>query len=1125
VAFVHLHVHSEYSLLDGMGRVRDLVARAAELGMPALALTDHGNLSGAIKFYRMASEAGVKPLLGEELYVAPDSRHSRDPATGRSPYHLVVLATDETGWQNLLVLANRAHTEGFYYKPRVDLELLAEHATGLVALSACESGEVQRHLLHGRRDEAAAAAGRYAEIFPRRFYLELQNHGLERNVALVRDQIALARRLNLPVVASADVHYLSPEDREPHRVLINIQAAKKLSDPDARSFDGDGYHFLTEEEMRARFAEVPEALAATIAVAEQCELKLDLGRRLLPRYPSVLSPNEELIEQARAGARARFGDPLPPPVEERLNYELDVITRMNLAPYFLIVADFVGYARRKRIPVGPGRGSAAGSLVAYALGITQVDPLRFNLLFERFLNPDRVTLPDFDIDFCVRGRDEVIRYVAERYGRDHLAQIATFDRMAARSVVRDVARVLGLPYEKSDRIAKLVPFGMTLRRALEEVPALKELAEGEEEMRRLFAIARRLEGQLRNSSTHAAGVVIAPEPLEKFVPLLRLADGEFVTQFDMHDVEAVGLLKMDFLGLRNLTLLDDVTRLVEKRTGVEVDLGQIPLDDGATYELIQSGQTTGVFQIESPGMKALIRRLEPTEFRDLIAILGLFRPGPLDSGMADDYIERKHGRQPVTYPHPAAEEVLSETYGLPIYQDQILLLAQRLAGFTLGEADLLRRAMGKKKPEEMAEMESRFVDGCVRNGIPIAEAKKIFSDIEKFARYGFVKAHATAYAFITYWTAYFKAHYPTEFMAALLTSVQDNLDKVAAYIEECRGMGIEVLPPDVNESAVGFTPVGEGVIRFGLGAIKHVGTGAVEAILASRGAGFRNFFDFCQRMDPERVSREAVESLIKAGAMDRFGLPRQALMALVYEGMRLAQLSRSQRASGQQSFFEAEELAPKLTVEETEFPRETLLEFERELLGLYLSGHPLDAYAAELRARGVIPLADAGTEGRPFTVAGQVKTLKVVPTQEGPMAFLTLEDPSGEAEVVVGARLYATRAALLRERALLVLRVRWSERNGSRRLQALDVDPLVPPASSPTHCVIELPLDLATPETAAHLSGILADHPGPVPARLRLREGERALVVEAGPQYAVQPSPELRQRLAQLGPGVRVEWG
>lgn len=1125
MSFVHLHVHSEYSLLDAMGRVREIVARAADLGMPALALTDHGNLSGAIKFHRAAKERGVKPILGIEIYVAPDSRRSRDPSRSRHPYHLVLLAMDRSGWHNLLALANRAHTEGFYYKPRVDLELLAERSAGLIALSACESGEVQRLLLQGRKEEAAAAAGRLGEIFAGRFFIELQDHGLERQRALVHDQMALAQRLGLPVVATADVHYLDPADREPHHVLINIQAGKRLSDPDARSFDGDGYHFLTAEEMEARFREIPQALSATVAVAERCELDLDLGGRLLPRYPGEHPPGEDLARRAWEGARRRFGDPLLPAVQERLAYELGVITRMDLAPYFLIVADFVGYARGKGIPVGPGRGSAAGSLVAYALGITQVDPLRFGLLFERFLNPDRVSLPDFDIDFCVRGRDEVIRYVAERYGRDHLAQIATFDRMAARSVVRDVARVLGLPYEKADRIAKLVPFGMALSQALDQVPALRELAEGEEETRRLFGIARRLEGQLRNASTHAAGVVIGPEPLERFVPLLRLAEDQFVTQFDMHDVEAVGLLKMDFLGLRNLTLLDDVVRLVEKKGGAGVNLDRIPLDDPATYKLIRSGATSGVFQLESPGMKALIRRLEPTEFRDLVAILALYRPGPLDSGILDDYIERKHGRQPVTYPHPATEGVLSETYGLPIYQDQILLLAQRLAGFTLGEADLLRRAMGKKKPAEMAEMESRFVDGCVRNGIRDDEARQIFSDIEKFARYGFVKAHSTAYAFITCWTAYFKAHHPTEFMSALLTSVQDNSDKVAAYIEECRGMGLAVLPPDVSESDLGFTPVGGEKIRFGLGAIRNVGVGAVEAILSARGAGFGSFFDFCQRLDPERVSREAVECLIKAGAMDRFGLPRKALMALACEGIRLAQITRAQRVSGQHSFFDAEELAPKLAVGEDEFPRETLLEFERDLLGLYLSGHPLDGYAAELRARGVVPLADAEAQARPFSVAGLVRTVKTVPTPEGPMAFVALEDASGEGEVVVSSRLYGARAALVQERELLLVRVRWGERNGARRLHVLEIEPLGRPEGSPRGCWIELPLELVTAENAARLGAILADHPGPVAARLRVRQGERALVVEAGARYGIQPCPELGQKLALLGPGVRVEWG
>ncbi|MCD6128618.1 DNA polymerase III subunit alpha [Candidatus Bipolaricaulota bacterium] len=1129
MAFVHLHVHSEYSLLDATCRVSELVGRAAELGMPALALTDHGVLSGAIKFYQAARDQGIKPLLGCELYVAPGSRKDRDARQGQTYYHLVTLAADMDGWRNLLALVNKAHTEGFYYKPRVDLELLDRHSKGLIALSACESGEVQKLLLKGRKEEALKAAGRLSEIFPGRFYLELQDHGLERSRSLIRGQLELARRLGLPYVASADVHYISPDDREAHQVLINIQGGKRLGGPDARSFDGDGYHFLTEEEIRGRFRELPEAVDRTLEVADRCELELSFGKHLLPDFPvpeEFSSPQEYLAHLAWQGAKARFGEPLPEEVKERLSYELSVIERMGLASYFLIVQDFVRYARKQKIPVGPGRGSAAGSLVAYVLGITQVDPLRWGLLFERFLNPDRVSLPDIDIDFCIRGRDEVIRYAAQRYGQDHLAQIGTFDRMASRSVVRDVARVLGLPYEKADRIAKKIPFGMPLDQALEKIPDLKELEAGDAEARRLFAIARKLEGLLRNASTHAAGVVISPEPLEKYVPLLRLPDGQFVTQFDMHDLEALGLLKMDFLGLRNLTLLDDVCRLVEARAGVRTELSEIPLDDPATFELIRSGRTTGVFQLESAGMRALIRRLEPTEFRELIAILALYRPGPLESGMAEDYIERKHGRQPITYPHPSVEDILAETYGLPIYQDQVMLMAQRLAGFTLAEADLLRKAMGKKKPEVMAEMEARFVTGCMKNGIPEESARAIFADIEKFARYGFNKAHATSYAFITYWTAYFKAHFPTEFMAALLSSVQDNTDKLAAYIGECREMGIQVLPPDINESEVEFTPVGEGVIRFGLAAIKHVGRAAVEAILEARRTGpFTGFFDFCSRVDPERVNRETVECLIKAGAFDRFGPSRKGLLSLVDEGLRLAQLARKERASGQRSFFGVEELVPKLPVREDEFPQGELLKFERELLGLYISGHPLDEHEARLKAAGAVPLAQAEEARGRFRVAGRVKASKVISTNGGRMAFLTLEDKTGEREVVVRDRLYESSPGWFSQDVLLLLTVRWGERNGARRLYAEEAEPLEDlPAAPPARYLVEIPAELVDRPLLDRLAAVLADHPGPVPLHVRLWDGTRALLVAAGPRYAVRPDPELRHQLEGLGPGIRVEW-
>ncbi|MGQ9700493.1 MAG: DNA polymerase III subunit alpha [Candidatus Bipolaricaulaceae bacterium] len=1111
--FLHLHVHSEYSLLDAMGRVDELAAEAARQEMRALALTDHGVVSGTIKFYQACQEVGIKPILGVELYVAQDSRFSRDPAAARSSYHLVVLAQNDEGWRNLLTLVNRAHTEGFYYKPRVDLALLADHSSGLVALSACESGEVQRLLLGNHVPEAKKAAGRLAEIFPRRFYLELQDHGLDKNRELIRRQLRLAKDLNLPVVATADVHYLRPEDAEPHQVLINIQAGKKLTEPDARSFEGRDYHFLTAQEMYEKFREIPEALANTLQIAESCELRLSFDQRLLPRFPTEgRTPQEELERLAWEGARLRYGEDLPPSVRERLSYELSVIGRMELAPYFLIVADFVNYARRRGIPVGPGRGSAAGSLVAYCLGITQVDPLKFGLLFERFLNPERMSLPDIDIDFCMRRRDEVLAYVAEKYGQDHIAQIGTFDRMASRSVIRDVARVLNLPYERADHIAKLIPFGLPLAQALEQVPELRTIREEEP---KLFAIAMKLEGLLRNASTHAAGVVIAPEQLEKFVPLMRLPDDQFVTQFDMHDLEALGLLKMDFLGLRNLTLLSDVQELVRKHKDINIQLESIPLDDPATYELIRSGATTGVFQLESPGMRALIRRLEPTEFQDLIAILALYRPGPLESGMVDDYIERKHGRQPVVYPHERVREILAETYGLPIYQDQVMLMAQKLAGFSLAEADQLRKAMGKKKPEVMAKMRDKFLAGCIKNGLTEGEAEAIFADIEKFASYAFVKAHAAAYAFITYWTAYFKAHFPTEFMAALLTSVQDNMDKVSAYIEECRGMGIEVLPPDVNESDVGFTPVGEGKIRFGLGAIKHVGESAVAAILLARGSGpFRNFFDFLFRVDPEKINRETLECLIKAGAMDCFGLTRKALMALVEEGLRLAQKFRREKLSGQVSLFDEDFALPTLPTMAEEYPQRELLRFEKELLGLYLSAHPLDLYAEKLRKLGVVPVEQLA--GRPQAlVAGRVKALKIVGTSDGRMAFLTVEDKTGEAEIAVGPKILDT-APWLHQEGLVVIRVARTERNGVLRLTALSLEPLGEETSL-TRCWVCFPLSSLSREKIQELARVLSDHLGPVPVGVKVNDGAQEARVLAGPRYGVQPTPELREALRRLG--------
>jgi DNA polymerase-3 subunit alpha len=826
--FVHLHVHSEYSLLDAMCRTEELVEKCVEQKMPALALTDHGNLCGAIEFYKYAQEHGIKPIIGCELYVAPRSRHTKSKEDGTKYYHLTVLARDETGYRNLVKLTSLGYIEGFYYKPRVDKELLRRYSQGLIILSGCRSSEICRLLGQNKFESALAVAQEFRAIVgAENFYIELQNHGQPEDEARNEQLVEIARRLGAPIVATNDVHYIAREDREAHDVLLNIQGEKTLADEDRRSYEGEEYYFKSFDELAPLFARWPEALENTVRIAEQCDLQFDFSKAHLPTFelPAGYSDvNEYLRALAYEGAQARFGE-LTPEIKDRLEYELRVIADMGYSGYFLIVQDFVKFAKSQKIPVGPGRGSAAGSLVCYCVGITDVDPLKYGLIFERFLNPARVSLPDIDIDFCMRRRDEVIRYVEQKYGRERVAQIATFDKMKARSVVRDVARVLGFSYSDADKIAKLIPFGATLDEALEGVSELRRRYEADLQVQKLLNVARKLEGLARNAATHAAGVVITPGEVTDFAPLLRISDGSVRTQYNMKDLETIGLLKIDFLGLRNLTAIDDTLKSVKKLTGEEIDLSTIPLDDPDVYAMLQQGRTTGVFQLEGSGVTALLTKLEPTEFRDLIAILALYRPGPLESGMANDYIERKHGRQPVVYPHPDLETVLKETYGLPIYQDQLLLMARTLAGFSLAEADILRVAVGKKKREVMEKMRTRFVEGCVQNGIARAKAEELFADIEKFARYGFVKAHSTAYALISYWTAYLKVKYPTCYFAALLTSVAGNAEKIAEYIQECREGGITVMPPDINESDADFTPLPNNHIRFGLGAIKNVGSG------------------------------------------------------------------------------------------------------------------------------------------------------------------------------------------------------------------------------------------------------------------------------------------------------------
>jgi DNA polymerase-3 subunit alpha len=1128
--FVHLHVHSEYSVLDSSCRIPDLVGRAVRCGMVGLALTDHGVMSGIVKFYREAKSRGIKPILGCEVYVAPGDRRDRTPSEGNRYYHLVLLAETETGYRNLVQIVSAAHTEGYYYRPRADKELLARYSDGLIALSACESGEIPRLLQAGRDAEAERVARELAATFgPGRFFIEIQHHGTERDAKIRQRLVALARRLDLPLVATSDTHYLDPDDKLAHEVLINIRANRTLDDPEHRTFDGDGYHFRTGEEMEALFADTPDAIENTRVIAERCQVTIDFEKILIPPFPlpaGVTDSDTYLRDLAYTGAAKRYGE-ITPEVKERLDYELGVIAKMAYSTYFLIVWDFVRYSHEQGIAVGPGRGSAAGSLVSYALEITGVDPLRYDLVFERFLNPDRVSMPDFDIDFCIRGRECVIDYVRAKYGGERwwerIAQIATYDRMAARSVVRDVGRVLGLPHHETDRIAKLVPFGSKLKAAVDSVVELRTLVEENPGVRRVVEIGLRLEDLLRNVSTHAAGVVIAPDALANHVPLLRVSEGEYVTQYDMTDVEAIGLLKIDFLGLRNLTMIQDTLESIESRSGVKLNLEALPLDDDPTYALLRAGKTSGVFQLEGSGITGLVRRVQPDRFEDLIALLALYRPGALESGATDEYVERRHGRRAVTYAHPSVRPVLEDTFGLPIYQEQLMLMTQKLAGFSLGEADILRKAMGKKKRDIMASLREKFIQGCVGNGLTQDFAAATFEDMEKFARYGFGKSHSTAYAVVSYWTAYLKAHYPTCFMAGLLSSVQGDTDKVAEYIGECRELGIAVLPPDVNESQSAFSPVRDSVIRFGLGAIKYVGQNAIDAILAARASGpFSSFFDMCRRIDAEGLDREALEALVRVGAFDRFGASRRGLLRHLPEGLELAQITRRERQTGQRSMFaDLGATAADPVAREEEFERSDLLAFEKELLGLYITAHPLDEHA-EILSTYCLPLrqlADLG-EGQSALVGGRVKGLRRVDTRRGgQMAFVVLEDGASQVEATVFPRTLESAAALLCEDGLVAARVQVGIRNGEPNLVIEEVFPLQEAAQRSSVCMT-LVLDSAAlcSMTLDQVVELLQRHPGPTPVRVRLsdRAGDAAIIVLAGAGFAVAPSADLRHSLGAL---------
>jgi DNA polymerase-3 subunit alpha len=1042
--FVHLHLHSQYSLLDGAIKIDPLFQRAVSLGMPAVGLTDHGNLFGAVEFYEGARRHGVKPLIGCEVYIASGSRfdkekRERDESGFDAINHLLLLAMNETGYRNLVYLVSKAYLEGFYYKPRIDMDLLRSHSEGLIATSGCLSSMVCRAITGGELDTAWKRVEEFAGLFGDRYYLEIQRHGIGLQDTVNAELSKMAVDLRLPLVATNDAHYLEASDHEHHDALLCIGTATNLDDPNRFRFDGHGFYVKDGDEMAELFRDHPSAVTNTLEIAERCnlELEIDTGNYHMPEFqvPAGMTRDQVLERESWQGLRRRLrldpDEPIPAKHGEygkRMEHELGVITSMGFAGYFLIVADFIGYARRHGIPVGPGRGSAAGSLVAYSLGITGVDPIEYDIIFERFLNPERISMPDIDVDFCMKGRDQVIRYVADKYdgeGDDgrRVAQIITFGKLQARAVIRDVGRVLGMPYGDVDRIAKLVPdsLGISLDEAVEQSPELRARMDADGQVAKLVETGRRLEGLTRHASTHAAGVVIGTKPLIETVPLYRdPRSGDVVTQFDMRCVEKIGLIKFDFLGLRTLTTIANAERRVRDGGLLDFDIESIPYDDAKTYELLASGDTEGVFQVESGGMTDLVAKLKPRSFKELIPIVALYRPGPLGSGMVADFINRKNGLTRIEYLLPELEELTAETLGVIVYQDQVLQIANRLAGYSLGEADLLRRAMGKKKPAEMAKQQERFVSGAVERGIDEKKAQEVFSLMAEFAGYGFAKSHSAAYALITYQTAYLKANHPREYLASLLTTESGNHDKLSRYIGHAHHLGIEVLPPSINESERDFTVVPEG-IRFGLAGVKNVGDGAIEAILESRTADgpFATLFDFTARIDGRRVNRRVVESLVKCGAFDDLHANRASVWASLDTALEAGASAQRDREIGQESLFGAlgSETAPEPGLSEAPaWTDRQRLEMEKEVLGFYVTGHPLSAVAALLeRFADTKSNQVEGREGRDVRAGGILTGFRETRTRRGQlMAFATLEDLEGSFDLVIFSEPYAQYGSLLK---------------------------------------------------------------------------------------------------------------
>ncbi len=1162
--FVHLHLHSQYSLLDGAIRFDDLIAKAKEHNAPAIAVTDHGNMFGAAEFYLKCKKAGVKPIIGCELYLAPESRFSRD-AKGISDaaYHLILLCENMQGYKNLSYLTSAGYKEGFYYRPRIDRELLAGHSEGLIALSACLKGEVAMQCGRGRMEDAVATARWYSELFPDRYYIELQENTLPEQDVVNKRLMEVAAELKLPLVATNDCHYLNRADARAHEVLLCIQTGKTMDDPTHMKFSVDEFYIKSPEEMARAFSYAPEAVSNTLVIADRCNLDLAVDGKTyyFPHFdpPAGQNHDDMLRDLATEGLKERMITILAKYPDmtleqqqsyfDRLATELECIRDMKFPAYFLIVSDFIRWAKGQGIPVGPGRGSAAGSLVAYSIKITDLDPLPYNLLFERFLNPERISMPDIDVDFCQDRRGEVIQYMIDKYGRDRVCQIITFGTMGAKAVVRDVGRALNMTYGDVDRIAKLVPddLKMTLAKALQQEPQLKEMSAADPQVKDLLDTALCLEGLTRHASTHAAAVVVAPEPLEEFLPLYKdQKTGAINTQYSMKYVELVGLVKFDFLGLKNLTVIENAVKLVRAGKDPLFDITTLRDDDQASYDLITAGNTTGVFQLESSGMKEMLVKLKPSCFEDVIAACALYRPGPLGSGMVDDFIDRKHGRKEVVYDLPQLEPILKDTYGVIVYQEQVMQISRSLAGYSLGQADLLRRAMGKKDDKEMTRQKGLFLEGAKANKLDPKKAEAIFDLMHKFAEYGFNKSHSAAYALIAYQTAYLKAHYPVEFMAALLSCDMDSTDKVVKNISDCREQGIDVLPPDINTSGLSFTVVGTSM-RFGLGAVKNVGAGAIEAILEARTDGpFKSLYDFCERVDLRKVNKRVVESLIKCGAFDSTGATRSSQMEGLETASAYGQKLQEEKASAQVSLFGAEEVSRGNSTggmklpDTPEWHDKEKLAYEKEALGFLITGHPLDRYIYDIKRLANTDIASMVemADGSEVRICGIVAALKEITTKKGDrMGFVTIEDLTGSVEITVFSDIYAAASPLLKtddpllvvgklekgEKGCKVLIMKGGEENNGKRFQrdrgpAGDIRLLADARAQTTKRVtFMLRADETAPEQMPLLKEVILRHPGNVPAAIQFLIPQRSRsFMPLAREMNVAASDELRLEVERL---------